>query len=212
VKHPGHTFGGIYTLSFPNLPPKHKNNDLEEYVMLPTAVSVSGWAGEEPTALQLYDEDPLATRTIQPWLQTSLKERSDSGLSCNANCTTYSSIPSPPSTYTTDPFARLPNELHAQILSSLPTPAAFSLQRASPVFAVAGALSQQFWASRFGPGMEFEYVFEALEPMEEGSQWRDFEALYAMVKGGAGGKAMRSRRRVWRLVAGIAGVLARDGV
>ncbi|KAF7563134.1 hypothetical protein G7046_g945 [Stylonectria norvegica] len=93
-----------------------------------------------------------------------------------------------------DIFSRLSPELLQFIVTLLPTPHVHALRLASPVFATLG-LSEQFWASRFQEGHEFDHITEVLETPPE--SWR---AMYlSLCIWAADNPSMANRRRTWGL-------------
>ncbi|KAM0288449.1 hypothetical protein ACHAO9_007095 [Fusarium lateritium] len=94
-----------------------------------------------------------------------------------------------------DTFSRLPPELLQLIAIILPTSDMYALRLASPAFAIL-ELPERFWASRFQPGREFDYVFETSDhPVES---WR---ALYSSLNIWAPAiPNISNRERVWQLV------------
>ncbi|KAM0219279.1 hypothetical protein ACHAQD_006495 [Fusarium lateritium] len=94
-----------------------------------------------------------------------------------------------------DTFSRLSPELLQFIAIILPTSDIYALRLTSPAFATL-ELPERFWASRFQPGREFDYVFEALDhPVES---WR---ALYSSLTIWAPAiPNIANRKRVWQLV------------
>ncbi|KAM0248708.1 hypothetical protein ACHAP5_003198 [Fusarium lateritium] len=94
-----------------------------------------------------------------------------------------------------DTFSRLSPELLQLIAIILPTSDMYALRLTSPAFATL-ELPERFWASRFQPGREFDYIFEVLDhPVES---WR---ALYSSLNVWAPAiPNIANRKRVWQLV------------
>ncbi|KAF5635860.1 hypothetical protein F52700_5172 [Fusarium sp. NRRL 52700] len=93
-----------------------------------------------------------------------------------------------------DTFSRLVPELLQAIVAHLATPHVRSLRLASPVFATL-ELPEPFWASRFQPGHEFDYLPEVYDRPPE--SWM---ALYHSLRiWGRGIPGMVNRQRVWGL-------------
>ncbi|KAI1044430.1 hypothetical protein LB505_013442 [Fusarium chuoi] len=93
-----------------------------------------------------------------------------------------------------DIFSNLVPELLQAIAILLPTPDVHSLRLASPVFATL-ELPESFWASRFQPGHEFDYLPEVHDTPPE--SWM---ALYHSLKIWAPGvPSLINRQRVWGL-------------
>ncbi|CVL11776.1 hypothetical protein FPRO06_13074 [Fusarium proliferatum] len=93
-----------------------------------------------------------------------------------------------------DTFSNLVPELLQAIAILLPTPDVHSLRLASPVFATL-ELPESFWASRFQPGCEFDYLPEVHDTPPE--SWM---TLYHSLKIWAHGvPSLINRQRVWGL-------------
>ncbi|KAF4334215.1 hypothetical protein FBEOM_11957 [Fusarium beomiforme] len=105
-----------------------------------------------------------------------------------------------------DSFYRLFPEVLQEIMIMLPTSDVRSLRLASPVFAML-ELPARFWASRFQPGHEFDYLPEVQEHHPE--SWR---ALYLSVKiWGRGIPNMANRQRVWGIAKSLQATLTQIG-
>lgn len=101
-------------------------------------------------------------------------------------------------------FSRLPLEMLEHILSYTPTDDVQSLSRASKKLrTIPSSLGQVFWASRFQPPFECAWVFEA--QTYEGSL--DWKSLYFAMKKVPSPK-LQNRRRIWRLIEWLSGILA----
>lgn len=90
----------------------------------------------------------------------------------------------------TDSFAMLPMDILLVITSFLPTSDVLNARLAAPSF-VPLFYSQSFWASRFRPGADRDWVFEA-------KRWRnvrDWRWIYRCTASGSLG--MQNRRKVW---------------
>ncbi|CAI6042208.1 unnamed protein product [Clonostachys chloroleuca] len=93
-----------------------------------------------------------------------------------------------------DIFNSLPTEILHFIITSLPSTDVKHLREASRTFATLD-LPEMFWASRFGRGHEFHYVFESLE-----NHPKSWKALYIMLRMlDLSFPALQNRRRVWSL-------------
>ncbi|KAL8828532.1 MAG: hypothetical protein Q9170_006562 [Blastenia crenularia] len=97
-------------------------------------------------------------------------------------------------TQTGDCFSTLPWEILEAIAINLPTGDALVLRRASRAFQPV-LTSQIFWASRFQPGYEREYVFE-----KRNKEQRDWISLYRRTSYAHSPFGLKNRRRVWGLV------------
>ena len=96
---------------------------------------------------------------------------------------------------TTDPFARIPEELLLAIFEDMPIPEVFRLRRASKRCANI-MLPQSFWKHRVTQS-EFEHVFEARQHAESlDGQW---ESIYHHLRGLKGDPVMDNRERIWKL-------------
>lgn len=95
-----------------------------------------------------------------------------------------------------DPFRKLPVELLQSILSELSSPDVVSLKRSSRAVQRL-PLSDTFWRSRFFPGQEFEYVFEAFKHFRNlKGQWK---TIYQNFKNMSKSPGLVNRRRIWDL-------------
>ena len=97
-------------------------------------------------------------------------------------------------TQTGDCFSTLPWEILEAIAINLPTGDALVLRRASRAF-LPVLSSQIFWASRFHPGHEREYVFEKWN-----KEQRDWISLYRRTSYAHSPPGLKNRRRVWGLI------------
>ena len=97
-------------------------------------------------------------------------------------------------TQTGDCFSTLPWEILEAIAINLPTGDALVLRRASRAF-LPVLTSQIFWASRFQPGHEREYVFE-----KQNKEQRDWISLYRHTSYAYSPPGLKNRRRVWGLI------------
>lgn len=101
-------------------------------------------------------------------------------------------------------FSQVPVEILSMIFDYLPSIDVARLRLASRTFANV-ALLESFWASRFLPGREFDYVIEARQPslVRRGSWKQAFESVKAL----ATTEATVERRRIWRLGLSLHGIL-----
>lgn len=97
-------------------------------------------------------------------------------------------------TQTEDCFSTLPWEILEAIAINLPTGDALVLRRASRAF-LPVLTSQIFWASRFQPCHEREYVFE-----KRNKEQRDWISLYRCTSYAHSPPGLKNRRRVWGLI------------
>ncbi|KAI5459596.1 hypothetical protein BGZ63DRAFT_511027 [Mariannaea sp. PMI_226] len=93
-----------------------------------------------------------------------------------------------------DKFSFLSPELLQLIITFLPTPDVRSLRLASPVFAML-SLPEEFWASRFQPGNEFDYIPGVFQDPPE--SWRTL--YFSLQVWARNSSSMANRRRVWGL-------------
>ncbi|KAK7211863.1 hypothetical protein V2G26_019041 [Clonostachys chloroleuca] len=93
-----------------------------------------------------------------------------------------------------DIFNSLPPEILHFIITSLPSTDVKHLRVASRTFATLD-LPEMFWASRFGRGHEFHYVFESLE--NHPKSWKTLYIMLRMLD--LSFPALQNRRRVWSL-------------
>lgn len=99
-------------------------------------------------------------------------------------------------------FCRFPPEVQLRIVALLPSQDIHSLRLSSPVFAVLG-LSERFWASRFDPGKEFEYIPEVTKSPPKSWRWL-YLSLHIWASDNLG---MANRRRLWPFVRKIQSLL-----
>ena len=97
-----------------------------------------------------------------------------------------------------DCFTSLPWEICEIITKSLPLSDIQNLRFASKTFASLYS-SQYFWASRFAPGLERDYIFEAKAPLVD-MDWRN---LYWLTQDRRAPPALRNRKRIWKLLTPI---------
>ena len=79
----------------------------------------------------------------------------------------------------------------------MPSGAVISARSASRAFASV-ILSQDFWASRFHDGQEFEHIFEVWELSK--ADHRDWRGLYFALKPYLHHPALENRKRLWNLL------------
>jgi hypothetical protein len=105
-----------------------------------------------------------------------------------------------------DTFFKIPPEVRESISILLPSKDVESLRVASRAFAEL-VLSQNFWASRFWPGSEMDYIFEARKSLtvEEYRSWKDlFFGLNSLSKH----PAIKNRKRVWGILKPVTDLLS----
>ena len=96
-------------------------------------------------------------------------------------------------------FTRLPLEILNHIVAFLPTEEVRTLSRTSKELAmtIPSGLGQSFWASRFQPRFELDFIFEAKENRER----LDWRAIYFRVaKALPGSLGLQNRKRIWNLI------------
>ena len=93
-----------------------------------------------------------------------------------------------------DCFSLLPWEILEAIAINLPAGDALNLRLASKEF-LPLLTSQIFWASRFGPGREREFIFE-----KRNKEPRDWNTLYRRTNYAQSPPGLNNRRRVWGLI------------
>ncbi|KAF5545923.1 hypothetical protein FMEXI_5839 [Fusarium mexicanum] len=107
-----------------------------------------------------------------------------------------------------DSFSRLVPEVLQSIVILLPTSDVRSLRLASPVFATL-ELPERFWASRFQPGHELDYLPEVHDQSPQ--SWRAF--YHSLKIWTRGIPSMANRQRVWGLAKRLQATLTQmDGV
>ena len=100
-----------------------------------------------------------------------------------------------PSSQCRDCFTLLPWEILEGIAKLLPTTDALTLRLASRSF-ICILRSQSFWASRFAPGRERDFVFE----MRKGKKCKDWRLLYRRTGAAYAAPGLQNRRRIWSLI------------
>jgi hypothetical protein len=88
-----------------------------------------------------------------------------------------------------------PWEILEGIADLLPTTDALILRLASRSFSHI-LTSQSFWASRFAPGRERDFVFE----MRKGKKCKDWRLLYRRTSAAHADPGLQNRRRIWSLI------------
>ncbi|SCO48343.1 uncharacterized protein FFMR_09140 [Fusarium fujikuroi] len=104
---------------------------------------------------------------------------------------------------TKDPFFRLSPDILQLITVLLSTSEIHAIRLASPVFASL-QLTERFWASRFQPGHEFEYIPEVIDHPPE--SWRAFYSslqIWAL-----NDPHMANRKRIWSLAKTVHGLVS----
>ncbi|KAK2816040.1 hypothetical protein FQN49_008043 [Arthroderma sp. PD_2] len=96
---------------------------------------------------------------------------------------------------TSDCFAIFPWEIIEAISINLLIPDILSLVQASKSFHLI-LTSQAFWASRFGPGKDRDFVFEKRNCREP----RDWAKLYQLTNRSLCPPGLKNRRRIWDLI------------
>lgn len=94
-----------------------------------------------------------------------------------------------------DCFMRFPWEILEAIAALLPTTDALTLRLTSKSFSRI-LTSQSFWASRFVPGRERDFVFE----MRKGKKGKDWRHLYRHTSVTHAAPGLQNRRRIWSLI------------
>lgn len=96
-------------------------------------------------------------------------------------------------------FTRLPLEVLGHIVTYLPTDEVRTLDRTSKGLAkiIPSVLGPSFWASRFYPPFELDFVFEAQEYKGE-LDWRSL--YFRMGKALHRSRGLRNRKRIWGLI------------
>ncbi|PGG95062.1 hypothetical protein AJ80_10029 [Polytolypa hystricis UAMH7299] len=94
-----------------------------------------------------------------------------------------------------DCFAIFPWEILEAVSINLSTADVLSLVRASRPF-LPVLTSQTFWASRFEPGNDRDFLFEKRNCREP----RDWIMLYQLTRGASSPPGLKNRRRIWELI------------
>lgn len=100
-----------------------------------------------------------------------------------------------PSRYHADCFTVLPWEILEAIAVYLPTYDVLNLRLTSRSFSCI-LTSQPFWASRFAPGGERDFVFE----MRKGKKGKDWRHLYRHTSYSHSSPGLLNRMRIWQLI------------
>lgn len=155
--------------------------------------------GEEPrlvydrtdrALLQMQKQDPMYVSEVSSVFRG---ERSPGGPAAEAH--PVDGVHNVTTGYS-EPFGKLPIELLQFIISELSSPEVVALKQSSRVFQSL-PLPDTFWRSRFLPGREFEYVFEALKYFEtRNGQWR---TIFQYLRDMRNSPGLTNRRRVWGL-------------
>ncbi|KAM0550613.1 hypothetical protein ACHAPJ_008871 [Fusarium lateritium] len=93
-----------------------------------------------------------------------------------------------------DPFSKFPAELLHEILMHLNSLDARSLKISSPICDSVD-LSSQFWRSRFWPGRDFPYYFDADDRALSLERWRN---LWFVVRKLDGARCLRERKQIYK--------------
>lgn len=102
-----------------------------------------------------------------------------------------------------DPFFILPSEMRVNILIELSSQDVANLRTASRSFASL-KLPNQFWRSRFRPGQEFSFIFEANEYPANSGNWKK---IYEETKFLQHRLSVVNRKRIWALASEMCNLL-----
>ena len=94
-----------------------------------------------------------------------------------------------------DCFAKMPLEIRMAIAVVTPTKDALNLGLASRSFTDI-VTSRMFWASRFAPGGERDFIFET----RQSKQATDWKQLFQSTGESRASPALRERMRIWKLI------------
>jgi hypothetical protein len=108
-----------------------------------------------------------------------------------------------PTARSNDCFAILPWEILEAISMNLLVPDALNLVSASRSF-LPLLTSQAFWASRFEPGNDCDFIFEKRNCREP----RDWIMLYQFTSHASSPPGLKNRRRIWKLIQKSASLLS----
>jgi hypothetical protein len=103
-----------------------------------------------------------------------------------------------------DCFARMPLEIRMAIAAVTPTKDALNLGLASRSFTDI-LTSRMFWASRFAPGGECDFIFET-QKSKQANDWKrlylatDWKRLYESTGERRASPALQQRKRIWKLI------------
>lgn len=102
-----------------------------------------------------------------------------------------------------DPFAVLPEETLTVVFEELCSTDVVHLRQASRVCANT-LLRDSFWKTRFLPGREFDYIFEARGHVSVAGRWKSLYLLASVIQESPD---VVNRRRVWGLANSLRGLL-----
>ncbi|KAF5537299.1 hypothetical protein FMEXI_9989 [Fusarium mexicanum] len=146
------------------------------------------------TIPNLFRSDPFHIPALARAIQQTTRLQNDVFLSrINFNAETL----------TKDPFFRLSPDILQLIPMLLSTSEIHAVRLASPVFASL-KLTERFWASRFQPGHEFEYITEIIDHPPE--SWRAF--YLSLQIWALNDPSMANRKRIWGLTKTLHGLLS----
>ncbi|TGJ75777.1 hypothetical protein E0Z10_g10961 [Xylaria hypoxylon] len=177
----GHNFGGLYLGS------RRDDRDASRFVVL---------GGSSNLIIPSAYHDPFKVPELKTRL-AQLRIRTDDTIPINekSQALTYSSA-----TYV-DPFSILPVELRDIILTYIATEDILYFRLSSRVIATT-PLSQHFFQSRFWPGRELDFFFDAflLRPSDKaGVDWRGlYRFSKKRIKYNLVGLGERNRLRIWK--------------
>ena len=100
-----------------------------------------------------------------------------------------------------DCFARIPLEIRMAIAVVTPTKGALNLGLASRSFTDI-VTSRMFWASRFAPGGERDFIFETQKSKQatDRKKLTDWKQLYQSTGERRASPALQQRMRIWKLI------------
>ncbi|KAJ5726026.1 uncharacterized protein N7483_007383 [Penicillium malachiteum] len=164
--HWGHTYGGIYTFD-----------------------NISAFPWEYSFLDQALDAEALRCARVNPWniptLRALMAETAHKPPMAGAPILNESS----------DCFRQFPWEIREAIANKLSTRDALSLRESSRAFQPLLA-SSTFWASRFQPGLDREFLFESYRRPEI----RDWLSLYRSTSQKRSPPGLKNRTRIWNLI------------
>ncbi|KAJ2995794.1 hypothetical protein NUW58_g1171 [Xylaria curta] len=177
----GHNFGGLY------LGARRNHSNGSHFVLL---------EGVSNLMIPSTYYDPFEVPELKRRF-TQVRIKPDGAAPVNENPQAIA----PSSDTGSDPFSRLPVELREMILTHVATEDTPSFRLSSRAIA-ATPLSQYFFQSRFWPGSDLEFFFDAflLSPPERaGIDWRELYRLSKeRIKYNLVGLGERNRLRIWK--------------
>jgi hypothetical protein len=158
-----------------------------------------GWYNRE-----MYCANPFNPPEVSRLLDESIRERADSQRPETSSTNPYIASTTMHNLDGSQ-FFKLPPEVRESILVLLPSRDVGNLCATIRAFAEL-ELSETFWASRFSASFEYDYIFEALNPIF-GQNYLSFRHLYTGLVSLSNSPGLRNRKRVWGILKPFTGLL-----